>query len=343
MADSSQEAAAAAANPTCVLVTGANVGIGLEAARQLASIPSVTKILLGCRSETKATAAKEQLEGLTDRTNLYEIVIVDVSDLQSVKTAVEKLANDKDVPSIDGLILNAGGAGGSRPKNLTRDGVTNSMAVNVLGHIMLVEELIKANKLSSGSNSSNTAASVIYSGSESARGVPEMDLPTPKLDTGSVEEFTSICNGSFLSEEEAEKIGLQKLSKLLGGYSKLVGTLCMSSMSRKYRNRSIRFLTMSPGATAGTTVTRDLPWYTQVLVRTIVFLLTFVGKSHSVEVGAKRYIDALTKHGEYQSGVFYASRKGLSGDVVDQAELGYDYFANEDYQDNAYEAVKGFL
>lgn len=116
----------------------------------------------------------------------------------------------------------------------------------------------------------------------------------------------------------------------------------MSSMSRRYGN-NIRFLTVSPGATAGTTVTRDLPWYTQVFVRTVVFLLTFVGKSHSVEVGAKRYMDALTEHEEYQSGVFYASKKGLSSDVVDQAEFGYDCFANEKYQDNAYAAVQSFL
>lgn len=196
MASSSAEATAKTSHPTCVLVTGSNLGIGLEAARQLASIPSVTKILLGCRSETKAIAAKEHLSSLTDRTNLYEIVIMDVSDLQSVKMAVDKMVHDENIPTMDGVILNAGGAGGSHPKSLTSDGVTQSMAVNVLGHIMLVEELIKAKKLS-------TAATVIYSGSESARGVPEMDLPTPKLDTGSVEEFTSICNGSFLSQEEA--------------------------------------------------------------------------------------------------------------------------------------------
>lgn len=158
-----------------------------------------------------------------------------------------------------------------------------------------------------------------------------------------MEEFVSICNGSFLTQEEADAIGLQKLSKLLGGYSKLIGTLCMSSMSRRYKDNNVRFITISPGATAGTTVTRDLPWYKQVFVRTVVYLLTFVGKSHSVEVGARRYIDALIKHGDYKSDVFYASEKGLSGDVIDQAELGYDYFAKKDYHDNAYEAIKSFL
>lgn len=318
--------------PSCVLITGANVGLGLECAHQLASVEGIDKILLTCRSMEKATKAKEHLERITNQHSIFDIVLVDVSNLESVKKAVEKLKQDG--AAVDGVVLNAGGAGGSDPKGLTEYGVTNSIAANLLGHVLLIDELIKAGNLI------GKGAAVVLSGSESARGVPEMSLPTPKLESGSVEELTSICDGSFWTEEEATGLGLQMLSRHLGSYSKFVGALWMSSMVRKHSN--IRFVTMSPGATSGTTVTRDLPWYKSLFVRTVVSVLSLVGKAHSVQVGAKRYVDALLDHETYQSGVFYASKKGLSGEVCDQAEF-LDYFSNESYQDNAYEAIHKFI
>ena len=68
------------------------------------------------------------------------------------------------------------------------------MAANMLGHVLLVDELLNLNKIS------GEAASVVYSGSESARGIPLMSLEPPKLESGSVEEFMSICDGSFFLE-----------------------------------------------------------------------------------------------------------------------------------------------
>ncbi|GAL22689.1 hypothetical protein JCM19235_4647 [Vibrio maritimus] len=44
-----------------VLITGANAGLGFEAARQLAQKNTITKIYLACRNEDKANQAKQQL------------------------------------------------------------------------------------------------------------------------------------------------------------------------------------------------------------------------------------------------------------------------------------------
>jgi len=305
--------------PHCVLITGANVGIGFECARQLALVEGVQKILLACRSQDKATAAKEQLEHLTNK-KIFEVILMDVSSLASVKQAIETL---KDEAIIDGIVLNAGGGGGSDPIGLTVDGVTNNMAVNMLGHILLVDELLSANKIL------GEAACVIYSGSESARGIPLMFMEPPKLESGSVEEFMSICDGSFFPD------GAGKDPKYMGAFAKFVGALWMSSMARKHPN--LRFVTVSPGATTGTEVRRDLPWYKRLFVG---LLQNFVG--HSLEVGAKRYVDALLDDSMYKSGVFYGSKSGLSGELCDQAEF-LDYFANEAFQDNANEAIHKFI
>ena len=58
-----------------VLITGANVGIGKETARQLAKKPETEKIYLACRNEGRAEAAKQSLEAETGR-SIFEIVIM---------------------------------------------------------------------------------------------------------------------------------------------------------------------------------------------------------------------------------------------------------------------------
>mmetsp|Transcript_10530 Transcript_10530/g.31032 ORF Transcript_10530/g.31032 Transcript_10530/m.31032 type:complete len:165 (-) Transcript_10530:210-704(-) len=160
---------------------------------------------------------------------------------------------------------------------LTADGVTNIMAANILGHVSLVDELINANTISG-----EAGASVVYSGSESARGIHQMSLEPPKLESGSVEEFTSICDGSFFPEDAGND------PKYLGAFAKFVGALWMSSMARKYPG--IRFVTMSPGATKGTAVRRDLPCYKRLFVGMLLNVLSLRGNAHSLEVRAKRYI-----------------------------------------------------
>lgn len=66
------------------------------------------------------------------------------------------------------------------------------------------------------------------------------------------------------------------------------------------------------------------------------------GMMHSVETGAKRYVDGLLNP-KLESGHFYASRMGSpTGPVIDQAKID-SALANPDFQDNAYQAVHRFL
>jgi NAD(P)-dependent dehydrogenase (short-subunit alcohol dehydrogenase family) len=85
-----------------VLITGANKGIGLETARQLAH--AGYHIYLGCRDKERGDKAVELLhsEGLTD----VELVLIDVTSEQSVQQAYDELA--KRIDYLDVLINNAG-------------------------------------------------------------------------------------------------------------------------------------------------------------------------------------------------------------------------------------------
>ena len=73
-----------------VLITGANAGLGKDSARQFALQNGIEKIYLGCRNEQKAKAAKLDLEESTGK-SIFKILLLDVTDLSSVKSAVESL------------------------------------------------------------------------------------------------------------------------------------------------------------------------------------------------------------------------------------------------------------
>ena len=63
---------------------------------------------------------------------------------------------------------------------------------------------------------------------------------------------------------------------------------------------------------------------------------------HTLDVGAKRFVDAISDD-RYKSGVFYASKEGkLSGEMVDQSTFFPD-LKNTAFQDNANDAIHRFL
>src|SRR5665213_2632521 len=124
-----------------ILITGANIGLGKETARQITLKKETKKVILFCRNQVKAEAAKKDLEEKTGK-KFFEIIIGDVSDANSVRKAVEKIKEP-----IDAVILNAGGMVGKTAAKLTLSGMNEMAATNILGLVILVEELIKHDKV----------------------------------------------------------------------------------------------------------------------------------------------------------------------------------------------------
>ena len=129
--------------------------------------------------------------------------------------------------------MNAGGTGGPSPASLTQDGVTEVFAQNLLGHVVLLEELISAGSL--------TEVAVLV-GSEAARGVPKMRIPRPTFSSSSADEFASVIDGWFFAGHKFNVM-------LAYGQVKYLGALWMASMAR--RHPELRFVTMSPGKRLG--------------------------------------------------------------------------------------------
>ncbi len=305
---------------TSVLITGANAGIGKEVARQMALRPGVERVYLACRNETKARAAKGELERKTGK-SCFHILLMDVSDLASVRSAMRGFAGP-----VDALVMNAGGSGGKTPLSLTKNGVTQIFASNVLGHAALLEGLIASGQL---------IQTAVYLGSEAARGFPQLGMKRPALPTSSVEDFVDVITGRDFA-------GRKFNSALAYGEVKYVAALWMAAQARKHPE--LRLLTVSPGNTQGTEIASAMPTAARILMQRLMMpvIAPLLGLAHSLETGAGRIVAGLTEP-SFQSGVFYASaEKKLTGPVMDQSEIFPD-LANAAFQRNADEAMHKFI
>ena len=312
--------------PRRICITGANAGVGYDAARQLALLEGVETIILACRNAHKAQIAKESLEQQTDNRKCnFEVLIMDISNLTSVEQAVDSI----DEP-LDCLILNAGGFAGNDTTNLTDNGTMKIFDLNVLGSVHLTDLLIQQQKLAQN-------AQVLYISSETSRGIRGLNTPHEFKDNGSVDEMKSLCTGSCYSKPPSDTN--------VYGRVKLMGNLWTGSMARQHPE--YRFVAVSPGNTAGTNVVQNmrLPSFARQFASEVGLpLMVMAGRFHPVEVGAQRYVDVLQDDETYESGHFYGTARNHpnTGPMADQ-QRHMDFLYSKKYQDNANTAIHSFL
>ena len=87
-----------------IIVTGSNVGLGLEAARHFTRL-NAEKVILAVRNLEKGEAAKRSIEETTDRKNVVEVWQLDLASYESVKQFAKK-ANE--LKRLDAIVENAG-------------------------------------------------------------------------------------------------------------------------------------------------------------------------------------------------------------------------------------------
>ncbi len=126
-----------------IVVTGANTGIGYEAARVLAGRGA--RVLLGCRSAEKASAARDQIRALHPKAEV-ELLSLDLGNLQSVRDAAAQASREE---RLDVLINNAGIM--IPPREETSDGFESQFGVNHLGHFALTGLLLPKLRATPGS------------------------------------------------------------------------------------------------------------------------------------------------------------------------------------------------
>lgn len=152
-------------NLPVALVTGANTGIGFEAALALARRGH--HVVLGCRDKARGEAALERVK-LSGGS--AELLLLDLSSLASVREAAAELKRRHSKLKV--LLNNAGLV--TRKRELTQDGVEKTLGVNHLGHFLLTRELL--DELKAGAPSR-----VVNVSSEAHRGA-RWDWDDPQLE-----------------------------------------------------------------------------------------------------------------------------------------------------------------
>jgi NAD(P)-dependent dehydrogenase (short-subunit alcohol dehydrogenase family) len=117
------------------LVTGANSGLGLVCARELARAGA--SVVLACRSAERGAAAVQEILRAVPGAQL-ELASLDLSSLASVAAFAEQFRSTHD--GCDLLLNNAGVM--APPRRVTADGFELQFGTNLLGHFALTGRLL---------------------------------------------------------------------------------------------------------------------------------------------------------------------------------------------------------
>jgi len=157
-----------------VVVTGSNVGIGLETAVGVAALGATT--VLACRNRAKAEAAAKEVTQRTWNDDVH-VVDLDLADLGSVAKAADDIRSRWD--RLDVLVNNAGGTWSERQE--TAQGFEYTFGVNHLGHFYLTNLLL--DRLQTAAAPSRVV-SVTSMGHHFARGMQFGDLQSERAYNG---------------------------------------------------------------------------------------------------------------------------------------------------------------
>ena len=117
------------------IVTGANTGLGLFAAQNLALL-GAARVILAVRNVTAGEAAKKQIDVAVAAAGgadvKVEVWYLDLSVFESIKAFVKRV--EAELETVDGLIENAAVAAGGDER---AEGYRLTVAVNVVGTLLL--------------------------------------------------------------------------------------------------------------------------------------------------------------------------------------------------------------
>ncbi|THV05578.1 short-chain dehydrogenase [Dendrothele bispora CBS 962.96] len=119
-----------------VVVVGANVGIGFEAARHFASM-NPGRLIIACRNQERGEAALSELKSSTGFSRI-ELWLVDFTDFASVKGFADKF--DREGGRLDILVENAGIIPGGY--DTTKDGWLTILQTNCIAPSLLALRLL---------------------------------------------------------------------------------------------------------------------------------------------------------------------------------------------------------
>ncbi len=163
------------------IVTGANSGVGLETTRLL--VKQGGHVIMACR---RPDAAEEAAKSFTGLKGGYEVMKLDLADLQSVRPFVDEFLRKYD--KLDALVCNAGLVTFGSEIERTKEGFEMAIGVSYFGHFLLTELLLDVLKKSAPSRMV-IVSSVVHAGSKQNR--PNVDLDDLNFNTRKFNNFAA--------------------------------------------------------------------------------------------------------------------------------------------------------
>lgn len=197
-----EETAAKDVSGKVYIVTGANSGVGLETTRQL--VEQGGHVVMACR---RPDAGEEVAKGFSGLKGSYEVMKLDLADLQSVREFAAEFKNKYD--RLDGLACNAGMVNMSNTPTYTKDGFEITMAASYFGHFLLTELLLDVLKQSAPSRWL-IVSSVVHAGNKNNR--PDVHLDDLHFKTRPYNNF-----GAYAEAKVAAVLYAKELAERLEG------------------------------------------------------------------------------------------------------------------------------
>ena len=230
-------------NPGTVLITGTTSGVGLNTTRTL--VNQGWTVITANRSPQRAAAAADDLDLPKDR---LRHVLMDLGDLDSIRTAVAAISDPLDVCVCNAAVY--------KPKlkqpERSPQGFEISMATNHLGHFLLVQLLLDRLKASSHPSRRVVILGTVTANSKELGG--RIPIPAP-ADLGDLNGFeagfrepVAMANGKRFKPGKAYKD------------SKLCNMITIQELHRRlHAETGITFSSLYPGCVADTPLFRNTP------------------------------------------------------------------------------------
>ena len=209
------------------LITGANTGIGLVTARELAARGA--QVFIACRSAERAQAALAQIRAASGNAQV-ELLPLDLGDFDSVRLCAQTFLA-RGLP-LHLLVNNAGLAG---QRGFTRSGFELAFGVNHMGHFLLTQLLLDRITASAPARIVTVASRAHYR----APGLDWEALRRPTVSWTGLAEY---------------------------GVSKLANVLFSTELGRRLAGSGVTTYALHPGVVASE-VWRSVPWPLRALMK----------------------------------------------------------------------------
>lgn len=251
-----------------IIVTGSNVGLGLEAARHFARL-GAAKIILAVRNVPAGEKAKESIESSTKRPGVCEVWKLDLASYESVKAFAQRASQ---LPRLDVLLENAGIATG---EFTLAEGHERTVTVNVISTFLLALLVLPKLKSTAKEFNKKTNLTIVTSEVHAWCKFPEHDAP----------------NSFAALDDDSNKTSMKERYPV----SKLLEVLGVREMAPRLKDSGLTVNMLNPGL-CHSELARDSGW--------VLWLLKLV-MARSTEVGSRTLVASAAageeSHGAYMS------------------------------------------